>query len=119
MKRIPSAKLTRNEPRRVAIAGAGVMNHTISTTQTAVTAFAIMQAGTPTAAMTRPAIGGPITAGPLNASELSPIALPIISRGTSSDTQLWRAGLSNDCAAAVKPLIAIKTGSEPRSYQVT
>jgi hypothetical protein len=33
----------------------------------------------------------------LNATELSPIAFPRYSRGTSSGTQLWRAGASNDC----------------------
>jgi hypothetical protein len=41
----------------------------------------------------------------LNANELRPTALPTSSRGTSSGTQLCRAGASKDCVAACSPLI--------------
>ena len=88
MNRIPSTNAMRNEPRRVADAATGFIKKIIAVTHTAVTALAIMHAGTPSAAITSPAIGGPITAGALNASELRPIAFPMNSRGTSSETQL-------------------------------
>ena len=41
-----------------------------------------------------------MTLGAFIPTELSPIAFPTISRGTRIETQLCRAGASNDCVAA-------------------
>src|SRR5258708_25307022 len=59
------------------------------------TEFARKQIGTPTAAMTRPAIAGATTADALKTDELSAIAFIRSWRPTISMTNAWRAGTSN------------------------
>ena len=48
--------------------------------------------------------------GVLKANAFRPIALPTSSRGTKIETQLWRAGASNDCVAAWNALMIRITG---------
>ena len=76
------------------------------------TALTSMHGATPVAAMIEPGQRRSATAGALNANEFSPIALPISSRGTSSETQLWRAGASNDCVAALQRADDQHTGKD-------
>ncbi len=59
------------------------------------------QIGTPTAAITSPAIAGPITADALKTEELSAIAFMRSCRPTISMTNDWRAGTSNTLMAPV------------------
>ncbi len=56
----------------------------------------------PNAAMVRPATPGPTRRPALNEALLSDTALASRSRGTISETKVWRAGLSTAVATPVK-----------------
>src|ERR1700722_6594291 len=111
MKRTLSMKAGQNGVRWVELGGEGRMKMSASTTANFTTALTIMHGAMPAAKIRMPASGGPATAGVLNANEFRPIALPTSSRGTRIETQLCRAGASNDCVAACSALIAKITGS--------
>ena len=65
---------------------------------------------TPTAAMVRPAIAGPMTRAPLNIAELSATALPMSSRPTISTAKAWRTGMSTELTVPMIRASRINSG---------
>ena len=100
MNRMPSMIAEPKEVRAFELAGEGFMKMIAMTTANFTIALSDMHGATPNELIRIPAIGGPTTLGALKPKEFKPIAFPMSSRGTSSGTQLCRAGASNDCVAA-------------------
>ena len=87
------------------------MYASVPSTATKLSALRKKQAAIPTAAITPPAITGPITRDTLNAEELSAIAFITSAFPTRSITNAWRVGTSNATSSPKKAASAITHGT--------